>query len=62
MPMVQIDWIEGRSVEQKREVAKKITEALVESGKCKPEAVSVIFRDLPKTNIAKAGVLMSDNK
>jgi len=60
MPIVQIDFLEGRSVEQKRELAKKITQAICETAKCPPEAVTIILRDLPKTNIAKAGTLISD--
>lgn len=60
MPIVQIDWIEGRSVDQKRELAAKVTAAVCEAGKCPPEAVTIIIRDLPKTNVAKAGGLMAD--
>jgi 4-oxalocrotonate tautomerase len=62
MPIVHVNWIEGRSVEQKRELVEKITKAVVEAGKCAPEAVSVIIHDLPRTDIGKAGVLFSDKK
>ncbi len=62
MPIVQIDWVEGRTIEQKRELAEKVTAAVVEAGKCPPEAVTIIIRDQPKTNIAKAGTLMADKK
>lgn len=62
MPIVQIDFLEGRSVEQKRELAKKVTQAICESVQCTPEAVTIVLRELPKTNIAKAGELMSDMK
>jgi len=60
MPIVQIDFLEGRSVEQKRELVKKVTQAICETAKCPPETVTIIMRDLPKTGIAKAGTLMSD--
>jgi len=60
MPIVQIDFLEGRSVEQKRELAKRVTEAVCETAKCPPEAVTIILRELPKTDIAKAGTLMCD--
>ena len=60
MPIVQIDWVEGRSLEQKRELAQKVTQAVVEAGKCAPEAVTIIIRDLPKTNFSKSGTLLSD--
>ncbi|MDR3591896.1 MAG: tautomerase family protein [Negativicutes bacterium] len=60
MPFVQIDLAEGRTVEQKREVAKKITEAICEVFQCPAEAVGITMRDLPRTNFAKAGKLLSD--
>lgn len=60
MPIVQIDFAEGRSVEQKRELAQKVTEAICETAKCPAESVVILIRDLPKTNIAKAGTLMAD--
>ncbi len=60
MPIIQIDWVEGRTVDQKRELAKKVTAAVCEAGKCPPEAVTIIIRDLPKTDIAKAGVPLAD--
>lgn len=60
MPFVQIDMIEGRSVEQKRELAKRVTAVIAETANCPPEAVMIVIRDAAKENIAKAGVLMSD--
>jgi 4-oxalocrotonate tautomerase family enzyme len=45
MPFVQIHWFEGRDEEQKDEVAKRVTEALVEAGKAKSEDVWVKFED-----------------
>lgn len=60
MPIVQIDWVEGRSVEQKRELAQKVTQAVCEAGKCPPENVTIIIRDLPKTNFAKNATLLAD--
>lgn len=60
MPIVQIDFLEGRTVDQKREMAKKITDAICETANCPPEAVTIIIRECPKEHIAKAGKLMSD--
>ena len=59
MPIVSITWIEGRSPEQKDKVAEVITKAIVEFGNAKPEAVIVLFNDLPRTSIASAGKLLS---
>ncbi|MGI6344502.1 MAG: 4-oxalocrotonate tautomerase [Bacillota bacterium] len=62
MPIVQIELLEGRTTEQKRALAEKVTQAIVESVNCPPSAVSIIIRDMPRTNYARAGVLASDSK
>jgi 4-oxalocrotonate tautomerase len=45
MPFVQIHWFEGRDDEQKAEIARRVTEAMVETGKAEPEDVWVKFED-----------------
>jgi len=60
MPIVQIDMIEGRTVEQKRELVKRVTEAICETANCPAEAVTIVIRDAAKHHIAKAGILMLD--
>lgn len=61
MPIVNIDWVEGRSVDQKRKIAQGVTKVLTEVSGCPAEAVTVIFSDHPRHDIAKAGKLMSDD-
>lgn len=60
MPFVQIDMLEGRTLEQKRDMVKKITEAIVETANCPAEAVSILIREMPPQNLGKAGKLRSD--
>jgi len=60
MPEVFVYAIEGRSIEQKRSLVKKITDAVVEDYKVGPDSVSVILIDTPRSMRAKAGVLLSD--
>ena len=60
MPIVNVDWLQGRTVEQKREIAKRFTDALTQVTGCAVESVTVIFSEHPRTDIAKAGKLMSD--
>ena len=60
MPIVTIELIEGRTVDQKREMAKKITDVIKEVVKVKEEAVEIIFHDMKKENYAKAGKLAID--
>ncbi|HUI75333.1 MAG TPA: 2-hydroxymuconate tautomerase [Candidatus Acidoferrum sp.] len=62
MPHVQISWVEGRTPEQKRKIAERVTQALIEDGRAKRENIHVAFHDLPATNYAEAGVLVADQK
>ncbi len=60
MPIVQIELIEGRTVEQKRVLAENVTKAIVESLNCPETAVSIIMREMQTDNFAKAGKLWCD--
>lgn len=60
MPNVVIDFLEGRSVEQKREMAKRVTQAIVETLNCKPEAVQIIMHEIAKDQLANSGILRCD--
>jgi len=50
MPFVHIHWFEGRSDEQKAEIAKRIEEALVDVAGASPEHCWVKFVDSKKTD------------
>ena len=45
MPVVRVSFYEGRSTEQKREIAEIITDALVRVAGSKREAVNVLFEN-----------------
>ena len=60
MPIVTIELIEGRTVNQKREMAKKITDVIKQVAKVKEESVEIIFHDMKNENFAKAGKLAMD--
>ncbi len=60
LPIVQIDLLEGRTTEQKRVLAEKVTQAIEESIGATPESISIIIRDMAKENYAKAGKLACD--
>jgi 4-oxalocrotonate tautomerase len=62
MPHVQITWVAGRSAEQKRKIAERVSQALVEDGRAKLENIHVSFHDLPATDYAEAGVMVADQK
>jgi len=60
MPIVQIDMLEGRSLEQKRVLVEKVTDAISESVSCPKENVTIILREMPHHHLAKAGKLRCD--
>jgi len=62
MPVIQITLLKGRTVEQKRKVAERVTAAMVEEAKAVKEAVVVTFVDVEREDYASGGVLMVDKK
>ncbi len=62
MPYVQITWVAGRSPEQKKKVAERVTAALVEEGRAKLENIHVAFVDLSPTDYAEGGIPVAEQK
>jgi 4-oxalocrotonate tautomerase len=60
MPFVQITMLEGRTAEQKRKLAKRITDAMVEQAGARREAIVVAFHEVSKESYATGGELMMD--
>ncbi|HYP94923.1 MAG TPA: 2-hydroxymuconate tautomerase [Mycobacterium sp.] len=52
MPLIEVTLAEGRSPEKLRALISKLTEAVVETGVAKKEAVRVILREVPKSHWA----------
>ena len=55
MPIVTVEWYEGRSAEQKKEIAEGITDLLADVGKTQREQVWIKFVDSPRTEWAIGG-------
>ena len=62
MPHVQITWVEGRSPEQKKNIAARITEVIEQEGRAKRENIHVAFLDVPPANYAEGGVTVAEQK
>lgn len=60
MPIIQIKMLEGRSVEQKRELAEVLTRETVRILNIKPEVVEMVIQEYPRTDWASAGRLYCD--
>ena len=62
MPLIQVTLLKGRTTEQKRKMAERLTDVLVEEGKTNREGVVVTFIDVDTDSYARGGVLMADKK
>ena len=60
MPFVNVKMLQGRTTEQKRELVKAITDAMVTICGANPDGTMVVIDELPKENWARNGTLMSD--
>ena len=60
MPIVHIHMWKGKTVEQKRAMAKEVTDALCRTLDVTPDMVIIQVVELPKENVAVAGKLTSD--
>lgn len=57
MPIVQVEWLAGRSPEQKESLVTAITDAMSNIGGAQREAVHVVLHDVPPANWGKGGKL-----
>ncbi|KAF5046934.1 2-hydroxymuconate tautomerase [bioreactor metagenome] len=62
MPIIQVEMLKGRTLEQKRALAEKVTQAVVETANCPKEAVKIIIREMEFENYSQGGVLKCDEK
>ena len=62
MPMINVQMFEGRTTEQRRKLAKELTEGTCRALGCTPDAVQIILTDIKKENWAEAGKLFSDKR
>lgn len=60
MPVIQITLLKGRTIEQKRKVAQRVTDAMVEEAGAKRESVTVTFVEVSREDYASGGALMAD--
>lgn len=60
MPIVQIEMFKGRTIEQKKNLVDKVTQAIVDSVGTTADHVTIIIREMDKENYAIAGKLESE--
>ena len=62
MPHIQITLLKGRTVEQKRKVAARVTDVLAEEAGAKREDTTIAFVEVDRDSFAHGGVLVADKK
>jgi len=60
MPVIQVTLLKGRTIEQKRKLAQRMTDAIVEEAGAKRESVTVTFVEVSREDYASGGLLMAD--
>ncbi len=60
MPHIQVQHLAGRSTEQKRELARELTDAYVRVTGAKPGSIWITFEDVAAEDWSVGGELLSD--
>jgi 4-oxalocrotonate tautomerase len=55
MPVVTVEWLEGRSAAQKAQLAQRLTQAFVEVAQTPEEQVWIVFHDVKRADWAMGG-------
>jgi 4-oxalocrotonate tautomerase len=62
MPHIQVTLLKGRTTEQKRKIAERITDVIAEEAGTRREGVIITFIDVERDSYSSGGVLMIDKK
>lgn len=62
MPYVTVKMLSGRTVEQKRALIEKVTEAVSETTNAPKENITVFIEEMDATHYGQAGVMHADKK
>ena len=60
MPLVTVHLLRGRTAEQKRRLAARITDALVEEAGARTEMIQIRFLEVSKEDWGRGGLLAID--
>ena len=60
MPIITIEWLEGRTPQQKAQLADALTQTFVDIAKVSKKQVWIVFRDVKRADWAMSGRLLSE--
>lgn len=55
MPMITVEWLEGRTAQQKQRLAAALTAACVDIAQTPKEQVWIVFKDVKRSDWAMGG-------
>jgi 4-oxalocrotonate tautomerase len=58
MPVVTVEWLEGRTPQQKAQLAAALTRAFIDVAQVAKEQVWIVFRDVKRSDWAMSGKLL----
>lgn len=61
MPIISVILGEGRSVKQKRDLCRALTDAAVAAVQVRPDQVRIIINDIPLTNYSVSGITFAEH-
>lgn len=60
MPMITVEWLEGRTAQQKAQLAEAMTAAFVDVAKVSKDQVWIAFHDVKRSDWAMGGKLLAE--
>ncbi len=61
MPNIRVELLRGRTVDQRRDFAERVTQAAVEALGARQPDVRILFEEIDADHIANGGVLASED-
>ena len=61
MPVVTVEWLEGRTPQQKQALSDALTNAFVDIARVSKDQVWIVFRDVKRSDWAMGGKLVGSD-
>ena len=58
MPVITVEWLEGRTAQQKQALTEAVTKSFSDIAKVTPDQVWMVFRDVKRSDWAMGGTLL----
>ena len=62
MPLIQVHMLEGRAIEQKRQIIEAMTKVMIDVCGSSPDRVTVLIHEMDADNWGRGGVTMTEER